>query len=188
MAHDGGPENESIPLLTLLAIFFKAGLAFGGGLGVLAVLEDEFVTRRRVVTREQFLTTYGLGRLVPSGTVTAVAIEYGYRLGGVPGAVLAPLAMFLPAFVLTVGLTMAYVRVHNSTALALLSVTVLPAALAFIVGAALRFAETLERRAVPVLIAIGGFVGVLAGVNPAILLLAGGALGAVLFRNGDDQR
>jgi chromate transporter len=134
------------------------------------------------------LTTYSLGRLVPSGTVTAVAIECGYRLGGIPGAILAPLAMFLPAFLLTVGLTVAYVQVHNTAALALLSVTVLPAALAFIVGAALRFARTLDRRATPILLAAGGFVGVLSGVNPAILLLAGGFIGALTFRGGDDDR
>jgi hypothetical protein len=33
-----------------------AGLAFGGGLGILAVLEEELVTRCRLVSREEFLT------------------------------------------------------------------------------------------------------------------------------------
>ncbi|PYT06081.1 MAG: hypothetical protein DMF60_10155, partial [Acidobacteria bacterium] len=43
----------------LFYIFLKAGLAFGGGLGILAVLEEELVGKRRAVTTEEFLTIYG---------------------------------------------------------------------------------------------------------------------------------
>lgn len=36
----------------LSMIFLKAGLAFGGGLGILAVLEDELVTKSKALTLE----------------------------------------------------------------------------------------------------------------------------------------
>jgi chromate transport protein ChrA len=52
-------EQRSVARLKhgeLFLIFLKAGLAFGGGLGILAVLEEELVTRRRLVSREEFLT------------------------------------------------------------------------------------------------------------------------------------
>jgi hypothetical protein len=40
MDHDDGVRGQHpVPLLALLSIFLKAGLAFGGGLGVLAVLD-----------------------------------------------------------------------------------------------------------------------------------------------------
>jgi hypothetical protein len=45
----------------LFSIFLRAGLAFGGGLGILAVLEEELVGKRRAVTREQFLACYSNG-------------------------------------------------------------------------------------------------------------------------------
>jgi chromate transporter len=96
----------------LFLIFLKAGLAFGGGLGILAVLEDELVSKRRAVTREEFLTIYGVGRIVPSGTMTALAVAYGYKFGGMPGTVIALLALSLPVFVLTIVLTIAYVRLY----------------------------------------------------------------------------
>ena len=32
--------------------------------------------------REDFLATYAIGRIVPSGTMTAMAVAYGYRFGG----------------------------------------------------------------------------------------------------------
>src|SRR6059058_4676674 len=66
----------------LFYIFLKTGLAFGGGLGILAVLEEELVDKRRAVTKEEFLTIYGMGRIVPSGTMTALAVAYGYKFAG----------------------------------------------------------------------------------------------------------
>ena len=105
---DMAAQPFALSLRDLFVIFFKAGLAFGGGLGILAILEDELVTRRAAVTREDFLALYGIGRIVPSGTMTALAVAYGYRFGGYPGTVVALLGLTLPAFVLTVALTMAY--------------------------------------------------------------------------------
>ena len=110
-----GPDRPPQPISrrALFGIFFKAGLAFGGGLGILAVLEQELVTRRRAVGREEFLRLYGLGRIVPSGTMTALAVAYGYRFAGLPGTVIALTALVLPALVLTVALTAAYGLLHR---------------------------------------------------------------------------
>ena len=80
----------------LFLIFLRAGLAFGGGLGILAVLEDELVDKRRAVTKEEFLTIYGIGRIVPSGTMTALAVAYGYKFGGLSGTVITLAALSLP--------------------------------------------------------------------------------------------
>src|SRR5882724_10107976 len=104
----GEDRRQSETLVTrceLFSIFLKAGLAFGGGLGILAVLEQELVDQRRAVTREEFLGAYGIGRIVPSGTMTALAIAYGYKFGGLSGTVIALTALSLPVFVLTVALT-----------------------------------------------------------------------------------
>ncbi len=43
---------KQVTLRDLFVIFFKAGLVFGGGLGILSMLEDEFVSKRRAVTRD----------------------------------------------------------------------------------------------------------------------------------------
>ena len=86
----------------LFSIFLRAGLAFGGGLGILAVLEEELVNKRRAVTTDEFLTIYGIGRIVPSGTMRALAVAYGYKFGGLWGTVIALAALSLPVFVLTI--------------------------------------------------------------------------------------
>jgi chromate transporter len=173
----------------LFGIFLKAGLAFGGGLGILAVLEQELVTRRRAVDREEFLRLYGLGRIVPSGTMTALAVAYGYRFAGPIGTAIALCGLVLPALTLTVALTAAYGLLRRGPLLELLPVTILPAALAFIVVAALRLGRDIFRPSRELLLATAAFLGAAVfGLNPVVLLLAGGAAGTLLFGRGRGDR
>src|SRR5437773_1946181 len=137
----------------LFSIFLRAGLAFGGGLGILAVLEEELVNKRRAVTTDEFLTIYGIGRIVPSGTMTALAVAYGYKFGGLSGTVIALTALSLPVFVLTIALTIAYHYLRNSRLFDLLPVTIMPAALALIVVAALKLGKDVFRPSLELIIA-----------------------------------
>jgi chromate transporter len=174
----------------LFGIFLKAGLAFGGGLGILAVLEQELVTRRRAVDREEFLRLYGLGRVVPSGTMTALAVAYGYRFAGLGGTVIALAALVLPALAATVALTAAYGLLREQQwLLELLPVTILPAALAFIAVAGVRLGRDVFRPSRELLVAAAAFAGaVVLGLNPVLLLVGGGVAGMVLFGREDEAR
>ena len=170
----------------IFSIFLKAGLAFGGGLGILAVLEEELVNKRRAVTREEFLTIYGMGRIVPSGTMTALAVAYGYKFGGLSGTIIALAALSLPAFVLTIALTIPYRYLRNSRLFDLLPVTIMPAALALIVVAALKLGKEVFRPSRELVVACVAFVlALFFRLNPALILLAGGILGAFALRKFD---
>lgn len=166
----------------LFWIFLKAGLAFGGGLGILAIMEEELVTRRRAISREDFLTYYGIGRIVPSGTMTALAVAYSYRLGGFWGTVIALIAMVIPAFVITVLLTMLYDFFRNTNFLPWLEVSILPAALGLILAAAIKLGKDVFRPSVEFLLAAAAFAAVyFFDTNPALVLIAGGLAGIPIF-------
>jgi chromate transporter len=172
----------------LFSIFLKAGMAFGGGLGILAVLEEELVTRRKALSREDFLTYYGIGRIVPSGTMTALAVAYGYRLGGFWGTVIALAAMVIPAFVITVLLTVLYETFESTNFLAWLEVSVLPAALAMILAAAFKLGKDIFRPSAEFVLAASAFVSVFFfDLNPALVLIAGGLLGILIFRRARED-
>lgn len=179
-------RDASTPRLTLgqiFLVFFKAGCAFGGGLGILAVLEDELVTKRRAVTKDEFLTIYAIGRLVPSGTMSALAVAYGHRFGGFAGTVVALAALTLPAFLLTVALTIFYANVTDSALMDVFAVTILPAALALIVVAALRLGKGIFARHRELALAVLAFLAAfLTGANAALLLVLGGVIGIFVLR------
>ncbi len=163
-------------------MFLRAGLAFGSGLSILAVLERELVSRG-LVTRDEFLRMYALGRIVPAGTMTALAVGLGHRLGGWPGTVAALLGLTLPAFVSTIALTAAYHALQGSRAFALLSVTLLTAALSLVVAAAVNLVRSAAGRPAEAVLAAAALVAALVfHVNPALVLLASGVGAALLLR------
>lgn len=179
----------SLSLAQLFLVFLKAGFAFGGGLAILAVIEEEFVTRRKLVGRDEFLALYGISRIVPSGTMTALAVAYGHRFGGHLGVVASLAGLVLPGFVSTVALAAAYAELVHGQVLGYLSATLLPAALAVILTAALRLGRAVFRPGLDPLLAVAGLVGAqVFGVSPAILLVAGGLAGAFIFGTSDGAR
>ncbi|MBE5106942.1 chromate transporter [Bacillus thuringiensis] len=90
------------PYIALFDSLYRSGsLVFGGGHVVLPLLEGEFV-QNGMMTKEQFLAGYGLTQAVP-GPLFTFASYIGAVLNGTLGAVIATIAIFLPAFLLVIG-------------------------------------------------------------------------------------
>lgn len=88
--------------LQLFDVFYRAGsLVFGGGHVVLPLLQSEVVPRGWIGEAE-FLSGYGAAQAVP-GPLFTFGSYLGASIHGVTGAILATLAIFLPAFLLVVG-------------------------------------------------------------------------------------
>ena len=98
-------------LLELGAFFFKVGaLTFGGGLSMLAFVEEQVVNQLHWLTPTEFLDGLALGQLTP-GPILMLAAFVGYKLGALPGAIVATAAIFLPSFVLMLCVLPMFTRV-----------------------------------------------------------------------------
>jgi chromate transporter len=88
--------------LAMFDSFYRSGsLVFGGGHVVLPLLEREVVPTGWV-GKEDFLAGYGAAQAVP-GPLFTFAAYLGAMAGGISGAVIATIAIFLPAFLLILG-------------------------------------------------------------------------------------
>ncbi len=151
-------------------------------------LVRELVDRRRAVTRTQFFTLYGLARIIPSGTTTAIAVGLGHLIGGPRASVVALLGVVLPSLLPTIALAAGYDALREGPWLALLPLTLYPAAVALLAGATLSLSREIARQPLEIAIAAVGLLGALVlRVNPAILLVLGGLFGALLLRPEDDS-
>jgi chromate transporter len=90
---------STFTLLGLFLFFVKVGsVLFGSGYVLLAFLRADLVDRWHWLTEAQLLDAVAVGQVTP-GPVFTTATFIGYVLGGFPGAVLATIGIFLPAFV-----------------------------------------------------------------------------------------
>jgi chromate transporter len=167
----------------LFRLFFKLGWTFGAGTAMTALLQDELVGKRKLVSRSEFMNVYGLARIVPSGSTTAIAVAFGHRFGGTLGTAVALVAMILPAFTLTVLLTIGRELLQGTPFFPLLNLTLMPAALAIVIVSTWRLAQEFFNLSVEPLLAAAASIGILVfHVNAPLLLIAGGLVGALTIR------
>ena len=102
------------PSLARVAILFAAigAFTFGGGLSMIALMEDHVVNRLHWLTPREFVDGLSLGQLTP-GPVLMIAAYVGYKTLGLVGALVAAAASFLPSFVLMLALLPVFDRVRT---------------------------------------------------------------------------
>ncbi len=86
-------------LWPMFLFFLKIGsVLFGSGYVLLVFLRSDLVDRLDWLTESQLLDAIAIGQITP-GPVFTTATFIGYILSGVPGAILATIGIFLPAFI-----------------------------------------------------------------------------------------
>src|SRR3954469_2184891 len=102
-------------LLSLFAAFAKMSLAGFGG--VLVWARRAIVEQHRWMTAEQFNETFALCHFLPGPNIVNLAVVFGARIRGIPGAVAAFAGLLGPPVVIVTGLAMLYARYGDLDAL-----------------------------------------------------------------------
>lgn len=88
-------------------------LAFGGGFVSVPLMFHEIVEARSWMDAPTFLNGIVLGQFTP-GPIVITATFVGYLVYGLPGALIATVAIFLPSFLILIGVAPWFDRVRSS--------------------------------------------------------------------------
>ncbi|MBC7429846.1 MAG: chromate transporter [Bacteriovorax sp.] len=92
-------QRKFFDLATMTLVFFKAGaLVFGSGLAIVPMLQHDVVTKYQWLTQSEFLDALAFGQMTP-GPVVITATYIGHKMYGMPGALLATIAIFTASFI-----------------------------------------------------------------------------------------
>ena len=87
--------------LNLFLIMLKIGLfTFGGGYAMIALLENEFITKRKWIEKNEFLNMVAIAESTPGPIAINAATYIGYKLFGFFGSLAATVAICIPSFVI----------------------------------------------------------------------------------------
>ena len=88
-------------VFVLFFTMLKIGLfTFGGGYAMIALLENEFVEKKKYMEREEFLDMVAIAESTPGPIAINAATYIGYKRAGLLGSAMATVGVCIPSFVI----------------------------------------------------------------------------------------
>src|SRR5208283_606649 len=172
-------EKREASLGEIALVFLKLGtIAFGGPAAHLAMMEDEFVRRRRWITPADFLDRLATANLIPGPSSTEVAIFVGQLKRGWRGLIVAGCCFIIPAAVMVSVIAWAYVRFGSLPKVEGILSAIKPAVVAIVIQALGKLGRTGVRTTLLAVIAVLAVGLSFMGVGPVLVLVFAGVASA----------
>jgi chromate transporter len=172
-------EIREASLGQIALVFLKLGtIAFGGPAAHFAMMEQEFVRRRKWITEAEFLDRLATANLIPGPSSTEVAIFVGQLKRGWRGLIVAGCCFIIPAAAIVSVIAWAYVRFGSLPKAEGVLYAIKPAVVAIVIQALGKLGRTGVRTTLLAVIAMLAAGLSLVGVSPILVLVLSGLLSA----------
>jgi chromate transporter len=160
-------------LFDLAAIMFRIDLfAFGGGFASVPLMFHEIVEVRSWMDAQTFLNGIALGQITP-GPIVITATFVGYMVYGLIGAIVGTVSVFLPSFLIVIGLVPYFDRFRNSIYFSRAIRAILCSFVGLLLAVIFRFASNIPWDVPRVLLATAAFVALLFKVEIIWIVFVG---------------
>ncbi len=180
-------SDKEISLWELFWSYLKIGsTAFGGFMALISVVQTYLVEKKKLLSHNDMLDGISLASILPGPIAVNVVTYTGYKIRGIPGAVVCFTAVILPSFILILGLSHAYFNYGNIPAVGSIFKGFIPAVAAIILVAAINLGKKslsssshylIASSAAALLIFIGGFYTTIS------IITLSGLVGYLLYRS-----
>ena len=169
--------------ITLFISFSKIGLfTFGGGYAMIAIIQNEVITRRRWIEEQEFLTLLTLAQSAPGPISLNTSVFVGYKMYGYAGALAALLGVVTPSFIIILIVAIFFSQIRHNEIIDAAFKGMRPAVVALILAPVTGFVKGMRWW----LMAISAAVALAIwhwGISPIYLLAAGAILGIIFMAN-----
>lgn len=183
MEADPNTSAKHVSLWEIAKVFLIIGATgFGGGLAIIALIQDYCVRRLKWLSLEEFTHGVAFGQILSAFAVNT-SLFVGYRLRGVAGALVAACAFLAPSVIAVIILSWLYFTYHQLPSMKSALHGVSPVVVALVVSAAWSMSKGRMKSAESLLLAAGALaVVVFTKVPMFFVLLAAAAYGLIKIR------
>lgn len=176
-----------------LSVFKLSACTFGGGFVIVPLMRKRFVEELGWIEEQEMLDMTAIAQSSPGAIAVNAAILLGYRVAGVPGALLTVLGTVTPPLVIISIISLFYQAFRDNAVVNLVMAGMLCGVAAVILDVVVDMVGLIwkQRRVLPVLVLLGAFVAVrFFAVNIILIILICGIIGAVdtLYQDKHHQK
>lgn len=136
-------QEQKSRLKEIAIVFLKLGItAFGGPAAHVAMMDEEIVSKRKWLKKEEFLDIYGATNLLPGPNSTELAIYLGYERGGWIGLILAGACFILPAMLIAIVFAAIYTQYGSLPEVSGIMYGIKPVIIAVLLQALIRLGQS----------------------------------------------
>lgn len=162
--------------------FFLSMFTFGGGYVIVPLMEKKFVNELEWIDEDEMLNLIAVGQSAPGPIAVNTSLLVGYRMAGVPGALITVLGTILPPLVIMTVLAYIYMAVRDNLIVNNVLLGMQAGVAAIIVNVVYNMGKriVLQKKVIPVLVMIAALIaGIIFQVNILWLLLISALIGAL---------
>lgn len=176
-------QKGTISLFSLAKIFLTIGsTSFGGWSVAYGIIEKILVEERKLITKKELSQAISYSQMLPGSTVTGMVSNIGYRLHGWPGSVVATVCYLFPSVAGMAVLAALYFSDLISPEIKQQMKGAYAALVGIILANALKFGQDYNKTTWMWLLSGAVLVAhIFYHLNPAILVLSCGVIGALFF-------
>lgn len=176
-----------------LSVFKLSACTFGGGFVIVPLMRKRFVEELGWIEEQEMLDMTAIAQSSPGAIAVNAAILLGYRVAGIPGALLTVLGTVTPPLVIISIISLFYQAFRDNAIVNLVMAGMLCGVAAVILDVVVDMVGLIwkQHRVLPVLVLLGAFVAVrFFAVNIILIILICGIIGAAdtLYQDKHHQK
>lgn len=162
--------------------FFLSMFTFGGGYVIVPLMEKKFVNELEWIDQDEMLDLIAIGQSAPGPIAVNTSILIGYRMAGVPGALVTVFGTILPPLMIMSILSYIYLAVRDNVVVNNLLLGMQAGVAAIIVNVVYNMGSRIvkQKKIIPVIVMILALIaGLVFEVNILYILLFAAVVGFV---------